>query len=384
MSEAIFLERVFRCEMPFTLNLPTGLYPVLVGSSMYEFDLRQGWFSAEESQGAKLAGSADGLRTHFGDRWASISKRPLRTIVSHRDQNSLAIASLPIASEEQLFAAAQQVLLRQPGRVPEGPEALVRQAKEWRDSLDEEGRKSFEMRARVGLAAKAAFNSTDNDIFCDALNALIRLYMVWFEDRFVQEICESMLCDTEFGGIQCVITYDGQFLEQFRYAGGLFPYIIKQPWLEHSAEKTDGFRARLQSNPITDPVELLAIRAKSLLLRSAYRSAIIESSAALDLALSRKIRDGLRQKGQSVAAIDVMLRQQANQRFDDRAKRILREATGQSAAELDPPLWQRVGQHRSTYRQGIAHADTEPSKTTSTQVVDDFLQLARLIDGIPI
>jgi hypothetical protein len=41
-----------------------------------------------------------------------------------------------------------------------------------------------------------------------------------------------------------------------------------------------------------------------------------------------------------------------------------------------------VNEHRKTLRQGAAHADAEPSEAEARQVVNDFLELVRHIEGI--
>lgn len=77
-----------------------------------------------------------------------------------------------------------------------------------------------------------------------------------------------------------------------------------------------------------------------------------------------------------------MLRQPQNQRFDERAKKLLKAATGKSAAAMDNSLWQRVSAARTTHRQGVAHADREPPRQDSEQIVDDFLAMAAMVSGI--
>lgn len=76
-----------------------------------------------------------------------------------------------------------------------------------------------------------------------------------------------------------------------------------------------------------------------MLNRGANRSAINEASAAMDLSVSRKIRQGYRKKGMLDVDITALLRKRENQNFETRAKELLKDATGQSAAAFDAAAW---------------------------------------------
>jgi hypothetical protein len=102
----------------------------------------------------------------------------------------------------------------------------------------------------------------------------------------------------------------------------------------------------------------------------------------MDLSVSRKIRQGYLKKGMPDADITALLRKRENQNFETRAKELLKDATGQSAAAFDNTIWTRVGEHRKTHRQGTSHSDAEPSSAEAGQVVNDFLWLADKVDGI--
>jgi hypothetical protein len=245
-------------------------------------------------------GTPNELRSDFGDRWNTSYKHDLRTIVRHRDEATILRANLPVPTGGQLFDAAQSYLLRAtPGIVPGGPEQLQLQARHWLDHLDEAGRQAFTTDTSVRLAAAAAFPHRDVAYFCGAVNVLIRLYMARFNDRFVQEVTESMFSGTAMRGIHYAVFFNGQQVDSGRHAGGFFPFISRQVWWTHSDQDVAAFRTQLETSPAPDPVALLNVRARSMLLRGAYRSAILEASAAFDLCLVRKIRSGLLAKGKT-------------------------------------------------------------------------------------
>jgi hypothetical protein len=157
--------------------------------------------------------------------------------------------------------------------------------------------------------------------------------------------------------------------------------MMRGQWFDYGQPAVAGFRAALQNGTPPDSVQLLFVRARALLERGAFRSAVIEASAALETALTRKIQQSLTVAGFSAARISAELK--ARERFGDRAKSLLKKATGTSAATLDGGLWQRVLQQRDHFRHGVAHSDLEPTKQNAEKAIDDFAKLARLIEQIP-
>ncbi|SIO55749.1 hypothetical protein SAMN05444166_5136 [Singulisphaera sp. GP187] len=203
--------------------------------------------------------------------------------------------------------------------------------------------------------------------------------MATFNDFFVQEITENFFSSTAFHGILVEKYFNGQLLDNIRHVGGRFPYMVRRPWLEHPEQAVTAFRTQLENTPNPDPVKLLNVRARSLLQRGGFRSAMIEASAAFDLCLVRKIRGGYSSQGKTDPEIDDILSK--NPRYDDRAKKILKEATGSSAADLDPAVWQRFVAHR-TRRGKVAHAATEPSESEATGAVEDMIRVTELVDAL--
>jgi hypothetical protein len=155
--------------------------------------------------------------------------------------------------------------------------------------------------------------------------------------------------------------------------------MVRRPWLEHPQSDVDRFIASLKTTPDPDPVLLLGARARSFLMRGGYRSAILEANAAFDLCLVRKIRNGYKKQGKTDDEIDAVL--ETNQHLDEKAKKILKEAAGKSAAEIEPPLWERFFKQRKQ-RGRVAHASVEPDASEASAAVEDTLRLAALIEAI--
>jgi hypothetical protein len=224
----------------------------------------------------------------------------------------------------------------------------------------------------------------DAQSFVTNLNRLIRLYMAHFQDFFVEEVTLHQLAsNVPLRGVFTFVACDGQPIHFYGHVGKMPPMMFK-PWQNYPEPKLQEFKSHLQDGEQPDAIDLMAVRSRNCLEKGAYRSAIVEASAALDLSLSSKIREGLRAKGQSDTEISEMLKKRENQGFADRAKGILQSATGTTVPSLDNTLWSEVSKHRTAIRQGVTHSNAEPEKDDAEKVVADFLRLANLIRGVAV
>lgn len=217
MQETITLARHFQGELPFTLNLPGETYPVHLNGNPYPIELLQEWLAIANGPGTMMAGSQESLRELFGDRWGTLPMRELRTIVRHRDEVQLQHADLLVPTETQLVEAATVHLIRKDAEsAPGNPEALQRQGEQWLDGLGPEDRSRFIADTSIRLTADKAFGRDDIDLFCDAVNVLIRLYMATFRDMFAHEISECVFSGTAFHGISSLVFCNGQQFDRTR------------------------------------------------------------------------------------------------------------------------------------------------------------------------
>lgn len=381
MDETITLARVIEGELPFTLNLPEGTYPVQVDGTTYPIELQQNRIAAAIGREGMLVGRPEDVRARLGERWESSYVHELRTIVRNHRAVEIRRADLPAPTPHQLFEAAQTHLLRaRHDAFPGGPSELPPAARSWLDNLSAEDSATFTADTGVRLAADSAFPRTEAEQFCGVLNVLIRVYMARFNDRFVQEVTENMFSATAMRGLRVSRYCNGHEFESVRHAGGYVPFMIARPWWTHGEPEVAAFRSQLETSPTPDPVALLHVRARSMLLRGANRSAMLEASAAFDLCLVRKIRAGLLARGMTDPDIEKLL--DDNQRYEDRAKGLLKQATGKSAPEIDNTRWDRFRQDRRN-RGTIAHSATEPDTATATAAVENMIGLTEQIDGLP-
>ena len=206
--------------------------------------------------------------------------------------------------------------------------------------------------------------------------------MAHFQDHFAHEISINQLAFNDFiPGVQCLVVdaTNGEILDRVNRIEQCTP-ILRGEWWKHAEDKTQRFKSAIALGQECDSVVILQVRAWNFLTVGAFRSAIIEASAALETCVARKIRKHMLAVGESEPAISTFLTQEYNWRFEERAKKMLKEKTGVSAADIDPVLWQAVQDRRKNYRDKIAHSDKEPDEQDAKDTVKIFIALIDLIN----
>jgi hypothetical protein len=368
------------CELPFMLNLPSGEYKCVADGADFDLEVLQEHVALHWPDGSFAIEQPRNLKTAFGAHFDTQHKQQLRTLLRHRTKHTVEENELTNPTEEQLRDEMMSSIIKEaPMAFAANTAGLRSEASRRVGALSDAEHCVFRRFVSRKLHVK---KTPDFAIFLAGVNSLVRLYMERFNDFFVEEVAVHQLASqAPLQGIYVAITCDGELIHDYGIVG-LVPPIMRRPWLDHPAEQVENFRRDLANGVAPEAVALLGIRARAFLVRDAFRSAIIEASAAVDLALARKIREGFRKLGKSDEEIDSMLRQRQNQWFGERAKRIMKESTGVSVAHLDNSLWQRVSAHRTTQRQGVAHADQEPSHEEAREAVEDFCAWAARIAAV--
>lgn len=376
------IDCIEQVELPFMLNIPSGAYPVGGTASPYLLQVAQEQVAAHLEDGRFAIGIVPTIKQQLGDHVKVTHWQPLRTLVAHTTSIELAEADLPLLNDEKLHEAMQSKIIGEnPMAFADRTEDLKTEATKRLSELDEDARSEFLHDESVREYARRLAHA---ELFVANLNRLIRLYMAQFNDFFVEEVTLHQLASsTPLRGVFTLVTCDGKPVHTYGHVGKIPPMMFK-PWQNYPEPKLQEFKSRLEVGQLPDAIDLMAVRSRNCLEKGAYRSAIAEASAAMDLSLSSKIREGLRSKGQSDTDINEMLRKPQNQRFEERAKAILKDATGQTVPALNNTLWADVSAHRTVIRQGVTHSNAEPEKADAEKVVNDFLRLAQLIRNIPV
>lgn len=235
--------------------------------------------------------------------------------------------------------------------------------------------------ALVSFSHKCDWNITP-EFFIESVNRLIKHYMFFFKDHFVHEITIDTPAESEsLRGIMCLVCDQDGFILDRKHRIGKIPAIMRTTWIQRPEEKINDFKSIIQRKELGNPVVLLLVRANHFLIIGAYRSAIIEASVALEISITRKIWNGLKSQGKSEAEIQDILKGKKLD-FAEKAKKILKLATGVSAAQFDNPLWERVCTNREKFRNKIAHSDKEPTNDEAKAIVSDIETLTNYIENI--
>lgn len=218
-----------------------------------------------------------------------------------------------------------------------------------------------------------------NNIYAyyEALNNFIIHYADTRDFYWVQKLNENTLEGT------MVREYiDGKLYNSFTHAG-LVPSILphKRKYPDISDQEMDILKDKLK-NGAKIPVERsLILIAKSLWLRLEYRSAIIESSAALEYVVERKLVDKMKTIGKTPQFIrDELEKTKTN--FYQRCNHFLKLYTGKSFVQNNSALWATIDSHRKNYRHPITHSNVEPDKKTTEDIIKDFESAITYVNGL--
>ena len=366
-------------ELPFILNLPKGNYEVKMPEGLRILRVHHGLYAASASAfeyGSPLAvATKEIVRDSFPDP-AAVSLHQLRTVVERVVTSE--INSLRQPKDSDLLDEVSRDLIRSRDHTKAGKElkgeAAVRLAQ-----MSVADRDALTHRIALRLTAREVFRAQTSEHFLLILNTFIRQYMVTVDDFFAEEVALHHVASTTLGGIHEVTLCDDTLIDSVTTVGKV-PPVMRQPWFEHESSKVESLRSALKSGQPADAIALLGIRARGLLERGAYRSAIVEAAAALETAVARRLIVGLVAQGRTQDEAINYLHQ--NQRFSERCKKLFQSVIGISLAIHEPALWDRVVGHRDQLRHKIVHSDEEPSARDATAVVEDFLALARVAQSV--
>ncbi|MFZ8200460.1 hypothetical protein [Alteromonas portus] len=226
------------------------------------------------------------------------------------------------------------------------------------------------------IYSRARFKTELGYHFINLCNYFIKHYCVAYEDRFAQEISLHDICETTCGGVLQIRCFNGNLLENSTLVGKV-PPILKKCWFNHKNDKAEEFKNKLSSSIAADEINMLIIRAWNMFERGAYRSAIIESSSALEAEISIQIKKSGIESGKTLEEMQQLLFD--NQRFEQRCKKLMKEYCGFTIPELDNVLWSSVKVHRDNLRHKIAHSAAEPSAEEVEAAIKDFSDLIEMI-----
>lgn len=371
------------CELPFMLNLPSEPFQVNVDGNTTTLLVQQECMALLKGKEAKLIGYFPISLVPQIDPGLFDVPICLRTIIQTTEIVEIPITQLTsVTKEERQFVIEANLQAKyianhpSPSEIAFKCDQFTQLASEQYNGLDEQTKLLF---AKMHIAKNLYRTLPAQDNFVKCVNFLVKSYMSYFKDPFAHEVSiDTLASGDNIRGIQCIVcdTDSSEILYRVHRIGK-FPPITRKPWITHPENRIDEFRSRLHTSMDVDSVSLLQARSHHFIIVGAFRSAIIEASAALEICVAKKIRNYMTNKAKTDKVITEFLRK--NWRFEERAKTILKQETGISACELDSNLWKKICDARSDYRDRIAHSDKEPDAQEAKDVVKLFDDMIGLI-----
>lgn len=366
-------------ELPFMLELPNGIYKVKTSDRVVDIGIDSDMYNLYVARFPEFSGK----QRYVGE------KDELQKIITNNNISNYAFGdcktfvSLRCYSEKE-FSEEDFANITNEQCIEKMKSNMIQQKMEYYDAedLSLKANEAFS-RASVEeisslkqqILIEVEFSILHRiDAYYEALNMIIRQYCYLRKHFWVHKVDENILEGTV---VQDYL--DGKFYSTITRAG-LAPSILpsKKKFPEISTENREELDQKLLLNtPIPVEDELILV-ARTLWYRLEYRSAIIESSAALEVAVEKKLIEKMKLQGKDYTFIEDELKK-TETNFYMRCNVFLKRYTGKSFVFDNVALWNIVDQHRKNHRHKIAHSDAAPDRETTNTVNDDFEKAIRYI-----
>jgi hypothetical protein len=277
-------------ELPFIVEIQDGLYEVSTSQGTFNLQINSDWYKIHTARFSEYAGKdtyvgedAELKKIINSSRLTNYAFDNCKTVVTCKisQEHDIKDEDIDKVSNQECIEKIKSILIQ--NKVPyKNSEDLSIQAGKYYDQISGEELRSI----KVDIIKERIFGGMNRIYgYYEALNKFIINYAYCRKFFWIQKLDENILEGT-------IIHYylESNFYSSFTHAGyvpSILPYSRKYPDLEE--EKLLQLKERLKSNfeiPIEDELILLA---RSLWYRKEYRSAIIESSAALEISVEIKL-----------------------------------------------------------------------------------------------
>lgn len=373
---------MFTNELPFMLEIPNGIYKVKTTEGIVDIDINSDMYNLHVARFPEFSGKkkyvgekAELQRIITEQNISNYAFDDCKTFVSMRcySEREFTEDDYSNITKEQCIDKLKSNMICKKVKY-ENVEDLSIKAKEAYEIATEE--EIYSIKRQI-LIEKEFSNLHKTDVYYEALNIIIRQYSYLRKHFWVNKVDENILDGTLEQDY-----LDGNFYSAITRAG-LAPSILpcKKKFPEITEEEKETLDGKLLSG-ISIPVEEeLILVARSLWYRLEYRSAIIESSAALEIAVEKKLTEKMRLQGKDSAFIENELKK-TETNFHQRCDVFLKRYTGQSFVSDNATLWGTIDQHRKNYRHRIAHSDIVPDRATTEKIIDDFEQAIQYVSSL--
>lgn len=369
-------------ELPFMLELPNGIYKVKTTKRVVDIGINSDMYNLyvarfpEFSGKQKYVGEKDKLQKIITEyNISNYAFDDCKTFVSMRCNSKREFTEDDYLSvtEEQCIEKIRSSMIKSEIRYTNA-EIYYEKAKE---KFEKSKTEDIDLIKQQILIENEFSDLHIIDAYYEALNIIIRQYSYLRKHFWVNKVDENILNGT------LVQDYlDGKSYSAITRAG-LGPSILpcKKKFPEITEEEKEELDRNLLSGTTIPVEEELILVARSLWYRLEYRSAIIESSAALEIAVEKKIIQKMILQGKKNAFIEKELKK-TETNFYQRCDVFLEKYTGKSFVKNNTTLWNKIDKHRKEYRNKIVHADAMPNKNTTKEIIDDFEKAIQYISDL--
>ncbi len=369
-------------ELPFMLEIPNGMYSIKTTTGIVDMCFNSDMFNLyvarfpEFSGKTKYVGEKEELqKTITTQNLPNYAFDECKTFVSLRCSSEKNFSEMDYSniSRDDCTEKIKSNILLQKVEYVDSNDLSLKAVQAFEDASQDE---LHSLREQILIEKEfSALHRTD--AYYEALNIIIRQYAYLRKHFWVHKVDENILEGT------LVQDYlNGQFYSAITRAG-LAPSIMpaRRKYPDISAEEKTIFNDRLANNREIPIEEDLILVARSLWYRLEYRSAIIESSAALEIAVEKKLVEKMKAQGKDESFIaDELKKTEVN--FNQRCDVFLKRYTEKSFVTDNPNLWGKIDQHRKDYRHKISHSTLSPDRSTTETIINDFEQAIHYISTL--
>jgi hypothetical protein len=379
---------IFTNELPFMIHLPNGEYKVKIiinnsektiniNLSDRHFRLYTNPFPEREfSFNNFYEGEAEDLkRVVIQQKLPNYAFQPLKSYISFvaEEEKEFTQQEFDEVDKERMIERLKALI---PSNRDINPANLPQIAEDHYNKMNQD--QLTELKTNYLINHYINKLTTENIYFYHAaLNIFIKQYAYVRQDFFVEPLTVHTLEGT------WIREYvNGQYYNVIRFAGKAPTVLLYQKWMpEIGTADLETLNDRLLNNIKIPPTNSLILVARNLSERGEFRSAVIESSAALEIAVEEKITDVLISQGKSNVEIDVFL-EKTKTNFNQRCDWQLKQCTGRSFVNDNPTLWDKIDNHRKIYRHKIAHSTVMPDEKTTAEIITDFESAIKYIQTL--
>ena len=377
-------------ELPFMINLPTGDYRVratingvdkvlTLNLSEDVYKLHISPFPNRTLHSFYEGKSEELQRFVMNKQIPNYAFEPLKSYIKCivEEEHELTQQMFDEITKDKLIERLKTLILEQKGNKNIDASNLSQLSEEEYTRMDKAGQLD---ELKTNYLINKIINELSNQnvaFYYIALNNFIKQYSYFRKDFFVEPLTIHTLEGTYY--TQYV---DDQYYQRIKRAGKVPTIITHKQWLPDLEEiELINIKQRMELDAGIPAVESLLLVARNLAERGEYRSAVIESSAALEVVVEQKIVEKMLARGRTQSEIDNYLHR-TETKFYERCDLQLRVYTGQSFVNDNSILWTTINTHRKSYRHKIAHSTIMPDDRKTEEIINDFETAIRYIQSL--